>query len=267
MNALAHDPKLLWHYQPGDGPTIGIAIHAGHEMRPELLPYLAIDEATRIREEDPYTDYWTLACDHQIFTRRSRFEVDLNRPPEEAICVQPGDCWNLNVWKKPLSAQLMERSIAEHTAFYAMLERVLSNIVHKHGKVIVYDIHSYNHRRDGPRAAAADADGNPEINLGTGSMNRNYWAPVVDRFISDMRSFDFLGRHLDVRENVNFKGRYLAQFVHEKFPGTGCALAIEVKKFFMDEWTGVSHPEEVNSLRDALSETVAGVTEELGRIP
>ena len=47
------------------------------------------------------------------------------------------------------------------------------------------------------------------------------------------------GRPLDVRENVRFKGRQLAAFVHERFPTTGCALAIEVKKTFMDEWTGV----------------------------
>jgi hypothetical protein len=262
--ALLHDPKILWHCHPGSGPVLGLALHAGHDIRTELLPYLAIDEAARIREEDPYTDYWTLACPHQILPRRSRFEVDLNRPPDEAVCVRPGDCWNLELWNERLPDSLIEHSLAEHAAFYRMLHNVLSGLEEQYGKFVVYDIHSYNYRRQGPRDQPADPSTNPEINIGTGTMNRDYWAPVVDRFISDLRSFDFLGRNLDVRENVNFKGRYLAQFVHENFPETGCAIAIEVKKFFMDEWTGVAFPEQVNAMRDALAATVPGVSEEVG---
>jgi len=266
MDAISHDPKILWHYQPGDGPTIGLAVHAGHEIRPDLLPYLAIDEATRIREEDPYTDFWTLACDHQIITRRSRFEIDLNRAEDDAICVQPGDCWNLVVWREMLPSSLIDRSLAEHAAFYEMFGQVLSDIERRHGKFVVYDIHSYNHRRHGPLDAAAEPSANPEVNVGTGTMNRDYWAPVVDRFMHDLRAFDFLGRSLDVRENVKFKGRHLARFVHENFPETGCAIAIEVKKFFMDEWTGVCLPEEVLAIRNALAWTIPGVTEELVRL-
>ena len=266
MDTTSHDPKILWHYHPGSGPTIGLAVHAGHEMRAELLPHLAIDEPARIREEDPYTDYWTLACDSQIITRRSRFEVDLNRPPAEAICVQPGDCWNLELWRQKLPDSLIEHSLAEHAAFYEMLERVLSDLEQRYGRFVVYDIHSYNHRRHGPRAEAADPAKNPEVNVGTGTMNRERWAAVVDRFIGELRSFDFLGRSLDVRENVNFRGRQVAQFVHENFPETGCAIAIEVKKFFMDEWTGVADPQQVNAMREALAATVPAVTEELARL-
>jgi N-formylglutamate amidohydrolase len=262
-SALSRDPKILWHLHEGDGPTIGLAVHAGHEIRADLLPYLAIDEATRIREEDPYTDFWTLACDSQIITRRSRFEVDLNRPSDHAICVQPADCWNLEVWSEELPQSLTERSLAEHAAFYQMLGRVLTGLEQRHGRFVVYDIHSYNHRRHGPREEAADPAANPEINIGTGTMNRELWAPVVDRFIAELRGFDFLGRHLDVRENVKFKGGYLAQFVHENFPASGCALAIEVKKSFMDEWTGVGFPEQINAVRDAFEATVPYVAKEL----
>ena len=260
------DPKVMWHHHTGDGPTIGLAVHAGHEIRTELLPYLDIDEAARIREEDPYTDYWTLACDNQIITRRSRFEVDLNRPPDEAICIQPEDCWDLRVWNEQLPYALYERSLVEHAAFYEMFGKVLSELQQAHGKFVVFDIHSYNHRREGPNAAPADPMGNPEINIGTGSMDREYWAPVVDRIIADLRGFDFAGRQLDVRENVSFKGRFVAQFVHEKFPQCGCAIAIEVKKFFMDEWTGVGHPEEINAMREAIAAAAAGAREELSRL-
>ena len=144
-----------------------------------------------------------------------------------------------------------------------MLGEVLTELEKEYGRFVVYDIHSYNHRRNGPRADAADPAANPEINVGTGTMDRDYWAPVVDRFIAELRGFDYLGRSLDVRENVKFKGRYVAQFVHDFFPKTGCAIAVEVKKFFMDEWTGVGFPERINALSNAFAATVRGVTEEL----
>ena len=99
--------------------------------------------------------------------------------------------------------------------------------------------------------------------LGTGSLDRPLWDSVVDGFISAVHSFDFLGRHLDIRENVNFRGRYLAQFVHEHFPKSGCVLAIEVRKFFMDEWTGLVDSRQVAALREAFRLGAAAIIMEL----
>ena len=65
-----------------------------------------------------------------------------------------------------------------------------------------------------------------------------------------MRGFDFNGRRLDVRENVAFQGKgEQTRFVHERYPGTGCAIALEFKKFFMDEWTGEPDAEELEAMR------------------
>jgi uncharacterized protein (TIGR02421 family) len=229
-----------WRVEIGDGPFVGLAVHAGHDMRPPLLGALAIDEATRLREEDPHTELIAALCGTHIETFRSRFEVDLNRPPEEAICVEPADCWNLQIWKQKdgLTQTMYRRSLDEHTRFYQMLGGVLDRMAERSGRFLVLDCHSYNHRRDGPSGPAADPAMNPEINIGTGSMDRSRWAPVVERFNAALAGADFLGRHLDVRENVKFRGRYLAEFVHRRYPESGCCLAIEVKKFFMDEWTG-----------------------------
>lgn len=260
---MHRDPKILWHLHEGDGPLLGLAVHAGHEIRPELLSWLAIDEPTRFREEDPYTDYWTLAFDTQLLTRRSRFEVDLNRPVGEAICVQPEDCWNLGVWKDDVPTDLFEQSRAEHAAFYAELERICKILEDRFGRFVVFDLHSYNHRREGPSGPVSDPAGNPDINIGTGSMNRDLWGALVDHVIADLRDFDFLGRQLDVRENVNFRGRYLAEFVHTSFPASGCVLAIEVKKFFMDEWTGRADSLQVQTLLELFRSIVPGVLAEL----
>ena len=230
----------LWRVENGPGPFLGLAVHAGHEIRPRLKDVLAIDDETRLREEDPFTDRIAALCGSRVVTFRSRFEVDLNRPLSEAICVQPEDCWNLRVWKDDdgLTQTMYRRSLAEHEAFYDMLEQLLLQIESREGRFVVLDCHSYNHRRSGPRALPDDPEFNPEINIGTGTMDRTYWAPVVDRFMSSLGEQDYLGRRLDVRENVKFRGRHVAQFVHDRFPRTGCCLAVEVKKFFMDEWTG-----------------------------
>ena len=206
------------------------------------------------------------ACDGQLLTRRSRFEVDLNRTRDEAVCVQPEDCWGLTVWRPDAAGAVRRSVLQEHDVFYRRLEQQLRRLEQRHRRFVVFDLHSYNHRRDGPDAAPAPADSNPEINLGTGSMDRDRWAPVVDRFLAEMRGCDVRGRSLDVRENVKFYGREVARFVHERFPGTGCALAIECRKSFMDEWSGALDEENLFALRDALGKAARGVAEALGEV-
>ena len=68
--------------------------------------------------------------------------------------------------------------------------------------------------------------------------------------VSGPTTFD--DAHLDVRENVRFEGRHLAQWVHENYGDVGCALAIELKKVFMDEWTGELDVERMSQLGEAL---------------
>jgi hypothetical protein len=73
---------------------------------------------------------------------------------------------------------------------------------------------------------------------------------VLDPLIEAMRSFDFNGRHLDVRENVAFQGKgEQTRFVHQRYPGRGCAIALEIKKFFMDEWSGAPDQSELDAMR------------------
>ena len=255
----------LWKIETGSGPFVGLAVHAGHEMRCDLRSALAIDDQTRLREEDPYTEKIAALCGTHILTFRSRFEVDLNRDANEAICVQPEDCWNLRVWKENdgLTQTMYRRSLVEHAAFYEMLDPLLREIEKREGRFLVLDCHSYNHRRAGTDQPPADPERNPEINVGTGSMERAHWAPLVDRFMGSLQEADYLGRHLDVRENVNFRGRYLARFIHTHFPRSGCCLAIEVKKIFMDEWNGTLNV----AAFDALLRAFQGALDRIEEVP
>jgi len=261
---LSLDIGPFWELRKGSGPLIGVALHAGHNLRSEIVPLLVIDEETRFREEDPYSDYWTPVCGTQILTLRSRFEVDLNRSRDQAVYQTPADSWGVKIWSEPPSQSIVKSSLAEHDRFYAMLKRELNEIQQRSGHFVILDFHSYNHRRQGAASAPADPELNPEINIGTGSMKRENWSGVVDGFINTLGSADFLGRKLDVRENVNFKGRYLAQFVHHHFPDHGCVLAIEVKKFFMDEWSGLADTRQVVALREIFRLGATEINNQLG---
>ncbi len=255
-----------WSMSPGSGPLIATAIHDGHDVREEVAALLAVSEEERLREEDPFTGDWTQVAPTRIVAHRSRFEMDLNRPRAKAVYRQPQDAWGLRVWKREPSSALVERSLAAYDEFYQEVRELFSNIESRCGRFVVFDLHTYNHRRGGPQGPPADAEKNPEVNLGTGAMDRCFWAPVVDRFLRDLRSFDFLGRRLDVRENVKFQGGNFARWVHETFPRSGCDLAIELKKFFMNEWTGELDTLQHQTILRALQSTVPGILEELEKM-
>jgi N-formylglutamate amidohydrolase len=203
-------------------------------------------------EEDPFTDRWTRVGDWRIVACRSRFEVDLNRSRDKAVYLEPEDAWGLRVWNATPGDRMLRRSLQAYDAFYDMLARLLRRLEGEYGRFLVLDLHSYNHRRAGPEAPPADPEANPEINIGTGSMDRRRWADERTRFMSALGSVELDGRRLDVRENVRFQGGHLASWVHASFPTTGCVFAVEVKKFFMDEWTGRLDPVAFGKVESAL---------------
>jgi N-formylglutamate amidohydrolase len=230
--------NICWEFSRGEGPLVAAAIHNGHGIRRELTPYLAIAEAERLREEDPFTGAWTRCAPTRVVGLQSRFEVDLNRPREKAVYRKPEDAWGLGVWREIPPDEVLARSYGLYDAFYAEMEERLRERIEQHGRIVILDLHSYNHRRGGPAAEPADPDGNPEVNVGTSNMELGRWGPVVDCFEETMRAGEFRGRPFDVRRNVRFQGGNFVQWIHHTFPGSACALAIEIKKFFMDEWTG-----------------------------
>ncbi len=240
-------------------PLVATAIHHGHDVRPEVGELLAIDAATRLREEDPRTGALTTVAPARVVVHRSRFEVDLNRPRDRAVYRTPADAWGLEAWREPPPDELVAESLRLYDDWYRRMHDLLSDTARRHGGFVLLDVHSYNHRREGPGAAAADLLDNPEVNVGTGSMDRDRWAPVVDGFMKALRAHG----GLDVRENVRFRGGHLSRWVHESFPATGCALALEFKKTWIDEWTvevdDDHHDRLVAALRHAVPGTLAAL--------
>lgn len=231
--------------------VIATAIHNGHDLRAGLAALSAIDDATRLREEDPHTGAIASRFPNSVVVNRSRFEVDLNRERKEAVYIGPDDAWGLDVWRHDLTEGELAASLSLYDRFYLDLSAALDRLVTDSGGFVLYDIHSYNHRRLGPDAEPDPAEDSPVVNLGTGSLPEK-WKPVADAFMESLRATTFEGDRLDVRENVRFEGRQLAKWVHERYGELGCALAIELKKVFMDEWTGEVDPERMARLGDAL---------------
>ena len=254
-----HDSPPAYAITRGTSPLVCAAVHDGHAVRPGLLPKFALGEAGRLREEDPHTGVWTSVGDTRIIGQRSRFEVDLNRPPDKAVYRVPEDAWGLDVWTDGISDADHATSMALYEDFYRAVGETLDPLLARHGSLIVYDIHSYNHHRQGPEAPFDDPAANPEVNVGTGNLDRDTWGPTVDTFMRALRAQTVQGRQLDVRENVKFRGGYFSKWIHERYGSRVAAIAVEFKKFFMDEWTGTPDAAAIEDVRRALAATVAPV--------
>ena len=252
---MAVSRQRWWTVQQGPGPIIATAIHDGHELRPEVADAVILSDSDRLREEDPFTGESVTGVPTHVIAHLSRFEVDLNRPPEGAVYQSPEECWGLNLWKQGQpTRQLVERSRAIHSEYFRMLGELLDSLSERHERFVLVDVHSYNHRRGGADTEPEPQETAPDINIGTFSMPREHWAFLIDPLMAALAGFDFNGRTLDVRENVAFQGRgYQTRFVHERYPMRGCAIAFEFKKFFMDEWTGEPEPAEIAAMRRLVS--------------
>src|SRR5690606_14400198 len=167
-----------------------------HGLRPEVEDNLALGEADRLREEDPFVDLLSGVVDARVRVHSSRFEVDLNRAGETCVYRSPAEAFGLDVWRAPPTLAQIDRCREVHVAFYREMARHLQAMEARFGRFVVFDLHSYNHRRRGPGQPPDDPFANPEINIGTGSMDRSRWSGLVDRFIQD---FAVHGQ-LDVRE-------------------------------------------------------------------
>lgn len=247
-----------WTVELGSGPLLASAIHNGHEMLPELARRSALSVEDRLREEDPHTGVIATAIPTSVVVSSSRFTVDLNRRRESAVYREPEDAWGLDLWAEPPTDSDIGAALRIYDDFYGLVGGLIESTIDQYGQFVLYDVHSYNHRRTGPGAPPADVFENPTVNLGTESLPGR-WRPVADAFISVISQQEAGGERIDARENVRFKGGYLARWVHDHYGSYGCALAIEFKKVFMDEWSGDVDWVVVGELEAALAETATPV--------
>ena len=254
-----------WEIRIAPGPVVVTAIHAGHDVSPAAARCMVISEEERLREEDPLTDLWLGLGDSTIRVNRSRFEFDLNRPRERAVARDPVETWGIRVWASAPPAQVVEESLRLHRSFFEAVGALMDQLIARWGRVLVLDVHSYNHRRDDP-TRAADPNANPDIDLGVTTLDRRRFGSLVDRFGAILRHTRLHDRPIDVRENVKYPGGgYFPEWLHARYPETACIMSLEYKKVFMDEWAHTADLPVLNALRMGFAQAVDAARDELRR--
>ena len=254
-----------WNIAVADGPVVATAIHDGHRIRPSLRPFLALSARERMREEDPLTGVLAAVGDVRIQVPTSRFELDLNRPRDRAVYAAPDDCWGLRAWRSPLPAAEVARSLAAWDRFRAMVAELLERLLARWDAVLLVDLHSYNHRRDGPGAAPAPQRDNPDIELGLTTADAARWSGVAGRFADTLRAHPIRGRAPDVRANVRFPtGGDFPEWVHARWGARVCTISPEYKKTFMCEHGGQADVAALYDMREGLQAAVDAVRADFG---
>ncbi len=206
------------------------------------------------------TGLLTAVGDVRLRVRTSRFQVDLNRSRDKAVYIEPDDAWGLQVWKSALAHSEIKQSLAAYDDFYAMIGALLDGLVAQWGCVLLLDIHSYNHRRDGADAPPAPVAGNPEIELGVTTLDHGRWGPALQRFTEALRAHPVAGHSPDVRENVRYPtGGHFPEWVYANYGDKVCTISPEFKKIYMDEWTAQLDIAVLEQFRDGLQAAVDAV--------
>ena len=250
--------------QDGVIPILCTAIHNGNFLRPAIAENLGISSADQLREEDPHTDFFTEISGNRVIVRTSRFQVDLNRPRERAVYLRAEDAWDLPVRSSSLSAEDIQKSLKEYDVFYARMQTFVADLLKRHRCIFVFDLHSYNHQRKGPGAAYDNPEKNPEIILGTNNMPQMHM-PLIRSIQKTLQSCTVMGHALDARINVKFPGGHFSRWLHATFPGSVICLALELRKDFMNEWSGEVNPAHLEELRNALASTIPVITDYLAK--
>lgn len=227
-------------------PFICGAVHDGHQFRQSVWENCIHTEYERWYEEDPYT--YEMVKSHPIVISGcdSRFEYDLNRPPETAIF---DTAWGKQLWKTPLDDKEKKLSLKKHTAFYQVVHALVNQLEKLYKKVIVFDMHSYNWRRwDRPV---------PTWNLGTTNIDNDRFGEIVDSWSSKLGGMQ-LPNDIAQSSLINdvFQGNgYFLKYITKHFDNT-LVLATEISKVYCDELTGIIYPEVVRSVEEHLKELI-----------
>ncbi|RMG79021.1 MAG: flavohemoglobin expression-modulating QEGLA motif protein [Bacteroidetes bacterium] len=231
-------------------PYVCAAIHAGHQLRDDLKQNCVLSDYERWYEEDPQTETFIASLPIVIYGKDSRYEYDLNRRPESAVY---DTAWGKQVWKKPLTPEQKQKSLAKHSAFYKVIDVLLTVLENQYQSCVVYDIHSYNYKRI--KAPT------PVFNIGSERINKRKFGHQIKHWARELSKIQIPGVQNTVEINGPFKGRgYLLEFVNQTHPNS-LTLATEVKKIYCDEETGEYYPEVIHAISEQLKTAILNNTQ------
>lgn len=222
------------------------AVHNGHQFRKELWDNCIHTEYERWFEEDPETKKMVKSHPIVIAGCDSRFEYDLNREPESAIYI---DAWGKQLWHKPLSIEMREKSLQKHHNFYKVVDALISKLEELFGVCVVYDMHSYNWKRWEREV--------PTWNLGTSNIDNNRFSEDVESWRKLLENTPFPNEiPSTAKVNDTFQGNgYFLKYITNNFDNT-LVLATEIAKIYCDELTQIIFPEVVASVEKYLQKAL-----------
>lgn len=235
-------------------PYVCTAIHAGHNFRDQLSIKTVLSEYERWYEEDPYTDDFISSMPITLVGHDSRFEYDLNRPPENAVY---DTAWGKKVWRKPLTLDEKKRSLTKHTNYYRVVHALVKKLEDEFESCVVYDIHSYNWKR-----WERDV---PVFNIGSENINQKKFNAFVNSWAKELENIELPHDKNTTTINDVFKGNgYQLAYITQNFENT-LVLATEVKKVFCNETTGEPFPSVISALSDQMKTAIVNHAHDFAR--
>ena len=217
-------------------PYVCTAIHDGSNIRTELLSKIALDEYERWYEEDPHTADFIASMPITLVAHDSRYEYELNRKHPVY-----DEAWGKKVWKKPLSKKELRISTQKHKNYYKVTHTLIEKLESDFGASLVYDVHSYNHKRWDRKV--------PVFNIGAEKIDNKKYAKYIENWKSELENIELKG--VDVKAEINdvFFGRgYNLEYITKNFKNT-LVLATEISKVYCDEETGEIYPQIIKNLQ------------------
>ena len=221
-------------------PYVCGAVHDGHQFRKSLWDTCTHTQYERWYEEDPCTKAMVQSHPIVIAGCDSRFEYDLNRPPETAVYK---DAWGKELWKEPLLEKEKQISLNKHLNFYRVVKVLIEKLESKYPKILVFDMHSYNWKRWDREV--------PVWNLGTININNKRFGTLAEQWRERLENMVLpIDMQTTAKINDTFQGNgYFLKYITRNFDNT-LVLATEISKVYCDEHTGIIFPEVVRSVEE-----------------
>lgn len=238
-------------------PFVCGAVHDGHQFRKSLWQNCLHTEYERWYEEDPCTKQMVESHPIVIAGRDSRFEYDLNRPPEMAVF---DTAWGKQLWKKDLPENERQLSLQKHHNFYRVVHALVEKLESLHPKVLVFDMHSYNWKRWDRQV--------PTWNLGTINIDNDRFGDMVESWrekLGGMQLPNDIKSTTGINDTFQGNGHFL-KYITKTFDNT-LVFATEISKVYCDELSGIIYPEVVQSVENQLQDLIPLQAEEFMSTP
>lgn len=253
-------PKGCWTFARDAGPVVATAIHAGHRVRPRVARWMMVNEPERTRREERQTAQLCAIAGNQIIVHLSRFEIDLDRPRDEAVYLDAEHAWGLAVWREPPPREVFCESLALYDLFYDQVHGFLEHVLQKQQRVVVLDLHS---DADTPFGAVLDnEEQRPTLTITTHPARRAQWERLLHRFERDLKRFDRGDCGVEVRKEERYPGGHFASWINDGFGHAICTITIHVSEPSGAQPTDLSAAGSLLPIESALRSTIKGLTEE-----